>query len=58
MISNTYNVTIDGTVVARGMPLHTATLLVRAIFEDAYNEDGLAVTIAKDQYDIQAQHER
>lgn len=40
-----YEVIMDKTVVAKGMDLKTATLMVRALFEEYYNEYPLTISV-------------
>ena len=48
MIENKYKVLIDNTVVARDMDIRTATILVKALFEEYYNDYAMAVTIKQE----------
>lgn len=45
MIEKKYKVLIDKEIVAENMNLKTATILVRALFEEYYNENSLTVSV-------------
>lgn len=47
MEENRYEVLIDNMVVAENMDLKTATILVRALFEEYYNDYKMAVSVRK-----------
>lgn len=42
-----YNVLIDNAIVAQDMDIKTATILIRALFEEYYNDDSMKITILK-----------
>lgn len=43
-----YKVLIDNTVVANNMDLNTATVLVKALFDEYYNDFTMTVSIQKE----------
>ena len=43
-----YKVLINNEVVAKDMDIRTATILVRALFEEYYNDYTMAVTIKQE----------
>lgn len=51
MIEKTYRVLIDGVTVATGMSLEHATIFLKALFLEYYNEDTMAVAIRQDDID-------
>lgn len=44
----TYRVIIDGVIIATGMSIEHATILVKALFLEYYNEHTMEVTIARE----------
>ena len=42
-----YKVLIDNTIIAQDMDINTATILIRALFEEYYNDDSMKVIIEK-----------
>lgn len=48
MEENRYKVLIDNEVVAKDMDIKTATVLVKALFEEYYNDYAMAVTIKQE----------
>ena len=44
-----YKVFIDGNAVAENMGIHTATLLVKALFEEYYNDNTMTVSVKKEE---------
>ena len=40
-----YNVLIDDMVVANNMDLSTATILVKALFNEYYNDDKMVISV-------------
>lgn len=51
MTCDYYRVTCDGFIIADGMTLETACLLVRALFEVYYQEPALQYTIERQSAD-------
>ena len=47
MEENRYEVLIDNMVVAENMDLKTATILVKALFEEYYNDYKMEVSVRK-----------
>jgi len=45
MTETRYKVLLDGVVVAQDMDIKTATLLVKALFEEYYNDHHLTVSV-------------
>ena len=45
MTDKKYKVLINNDVVAEGMDIKTATILVRALFEEYYNEYPLTISV-------------
>ena len=45
MIDKKYKVLINSDVVAQDMDIKTATILVRALFEEYYNDYGMTISI-------------
>lgn len=48
MSEKKYRVLIDGTAVAKDMDLKTATVLVRALFEEYYNDSMMTVSVQEE----------
>lgn len=48
MYENKYMVLVNNTVVARDMDLRTASVLVRALFEEYYNDHTMTVSIKEE----------
>lgn len=48
MFENKYMVLINNTVVAKDMDIKTATVLVRALFEEYYNDYTMTVSIKQE----------
>lgn len=48
MGENKYKVLIDNKVVAKDMDIRTATVLVRALFEEYYNNYAMTVSIKQE----------
>ena len=48
MIEDKYKVLVDNVVFARDMDIRTATILVKALFEEYYNDYTMAVTIKRE----------
>lgn len=48
MIEKRYRVLIDGVTVATGMSLEHATIFLKALFLEYYNEDTMAVSIRQE----------
>lgn len=48
MIENRYRVLINNEVVAKDMDIRTATVLVRALFEEYYNDYAMTVSIKQE----------
>ena len=44
----TYRVIIDGVTIATGMSIEHATILLKALFLEYYNEPAMAVAIARE----------
>ena len=53
MNENRYIVMINSEVIAKGMPLQDAILLIKAELEE-YNKDSMMVSIMKDENKIEA----
>lgn len=53
MTEETYRVLIDGVTVATGMSLENATIFLKALFREYYNEDTMAVSITKEIKEIE-----
>ena len=53
MNENRYIVMINSEVIAKGMPLQDAILLIKAELEE-YNKDSMLVSIMKDENKIEA----
>lgn len=49
MIENRYKVLIDNEVIARDMDIRTATILVRTLFDEYYNDPTISVTIKREE---------
>jgi len=49
MGSDYYSVKIDDVVIARGMSLGNAVILVKALFEEWYKEPSISITIVKEE---------
>lgn len=49
MGSDYYSVKIDDVVIAKGMSLGNAVILVKALFEEWYEEPSMSVTIVKEE---------
>ena len=45
MAEHKYKVLIDGVVYAENMDIKTAIILVRALFEEYYNDHSMAISI-------------
>ena len=45
MIESKYKVLIDNTVIAEEMDIKTATVLIRALFEEYYNDHSMVISI-------------
>ena len=43
-----YKVLIDNTVVAQDMDIKTATVLVRALFEEYYNDYAMTISVKQE----------
>lgn len=48
MWEDTYYVEVDGEVVARGLSLKIATILIRALFEEYWNDKQMVVSVKKE----------
>jgi hypothetical protein len=48
MYENKYMVLINNSVVARDMDIRTATVLVKALFEEYYNDHTMTVSIKEE----------
>lgn len=48
MIEKTYRVLIDGVTVATGMSIEHATVFLKALFLEYYNETTMAVSIRQE----------
>lgn len=48
MWEDTYCVEVDGEVVARGLDLKIATILIRALFEEYWNDKYMVVSVKKE----------
>lgn len=48
MGENKYRVLINNTVVAKDMDIKTATVLVRALFEEYYNDYNMTISIKQE----------
>ena len=48
MYENKYRVVINNEVVAKDMDIRTATVLVRALFEEYYNDYTMTVSIKQE----------
>lgn len=51
MIEKTYRVLIDGVTVATGMSIEHATIFLKALFLEYYNDTDMAVAIRQDDID-------
>lgn len=51
MISENYNVLIDGIIVAEGMSLEHALIFIKALFAEYYNDTDLSVSIEREKID-------
>lgn len=51
MWEDTYCVEVDGEVVARGLDLKIATILVRALFEEYWNDKYMVVSVKKEDWE-------
>lgn len=47
MTETRYKVLLDGVVVAQDMDIKTATILVKALFEEYYNERHMIVSVTE-----------
>lgn len=45
MVERKYKVLIDGMVVANNMDINTATILVKALFNEYYNDSTMVISI-------------
>ena len=45
MPTNKYELVMDNVVIASRMDVNTALILIRAIYEEFYNEEGMSITI-------------
>lgn len=45
MPTNKYELVLDNEVIASGMDVNTALILIGAIYEKYYNEEGMSITI-------------
>jgi hypothetical protein len=48
MCEKIYKVFINNEVVARGMDIRTATVLIRALFEEYYNDYTMTISIKEE----------
>ena len=48
MMDNRYKVLINNQVVAKDMDIKTATVLVRALFEEYYNDHNMTISIKQE----------
>ena len=48
MMDNRYKVLINNQVVAKDMDIKTATVLVRALFEEYYNDYNMTISIKQE----------
>lgn len=54
MSESKYSVAVDGAMVAQGMNLETALILVKALFETYYAEPQISICIEKEDEEEQA----
>lgn len=51
---DSYNVQVDGIIVAEGMPIEHALIFVKALFLEWNNEKSLSITIERENFDEKA----
>jgi hypothetical protein len=45
---DSYNVQVDGVIVAEGMPIEHALIFVKALFMEWHNEPSLSITVERE----------
>lgn len=53
MNCDTYRIIDRGNIIASGMPIETALILLKALFLEYYNDTMIGYTIEKEQYDTE-----